>query len=92
MHWLARRLLELAAESGLDFLARELKAPDRWEADPRTRTIRRRNSHVDVTPVEVGTVEVKGRATEVIINLCPRCGRALFVHGPGRRCPVDSSP
>ena len=68
---------------------RELEKPDRWEADPKTKTIRRRRprgpERVEVKPE---TSKPPGSHGEVI-DVCPWCFHVMPKHGPGGKCPTD---
>lgn len=78
MHPLVKKAAEMVGAVFLDWAFRELTAEDAWVADGRRKQIRRRRP-----PAEP---KAPGEASERTIDICPRCGRALFTH-VGRRCP-----
>ena len=75
-------LVKAGAELAVDFLRRELTAPDGWVADPKTRTIQRKRAPRARRKVKAAQHQPDGD----IIDLCPRCFSA---HDEGDPCPSD---
>lgn len=64
---------------------RQIEKPDRWEADPKTRTIRRRGARKPRQRVEAK----KKPKDEDVIDVCPWCGYIMPLHTEAGQCPKD---
>lgn len=93
MHPLARALLGLVGQQALELVKRELQDPHGWEADPRTRTIRRKRPPAE-EPTRPSTRAAEPTRTSTrapapepgVIDICPKCGIAVFAHERRGRC------
>lgn len=72
-------LLQLGREVAFDFVRRELQSPTGWEADPRTKTIRRKRAR-PTPPAAAPKSSTHGEPE--VIDLCPRC----YAYHPGEPC------
>lgn len=68
---------------------RELEKPDGWEADPKTRTIRRRGARKPRERVEVKTETSTRGGSEDVIDVCPWCGYIMPLHTKAGQCPKE---
>ncbi|MDA8001013.1 MAG: hypothetical protein MPL62_06940 [Alphaproteobacteria bacterium] len=97
----ASMLLDLMMRQAAQYIRREMEHPNGWESDPRTGKIRRKGQPHG--PAAKGTGRKAQRrakarprrdtreyATGDVIDICPRCGQAEFLHegkGQRKRCP-----
>ncbi len=85
-------ILRGAGELVVDFVRRELQAPNRWEADPKTKTIRRRRPRRESIRVEVKSQTSIPRGSQNdrdIIDVCPWCSQVMAKHTEAGKCPSD---